>query len=593
MSYTPDSRLTVERVTEGLFIPLNAGIYQPPSLAERLFNVPLVGPLAAAAAAPSPFPPSTTDPRIFILDLSSHQGEIDWDILAAFNDPEVAAVHIRSGGGTGHLDTRFVFNWLQANRVGKPRSAYWYLRGDQGGSAQGEAFLRSFDRVQGDLGEGPFVIDLERIDGATPSEISTEAWAFIDFVQRRTDKEVWPYSAVWFTDTYMEFQAWFKVVKWWLAHWYAREVGKEHPGPPARPAGVEKDQVMEHQTTSFLKGSLFGASSGAIDGNRWEADPALFKQAYGIEEEPGNGEPDLEEQVRQNTEEIRLLKEKVSTLESNQTIIFQSLEIDNRRLDDHEARIVALEYDDPPPQPVGVFELGSPLPHPLSQHWMSQGFNLHYVDYPNVGGHDGLDWGIVVGTPVFAAHDGKVTVSGYRPGRTSDPYGDHVRIELEARDHAGVLRVYTSIYAHLSQLSVGIGDTVQAGQVVGLSGGVGSRSGNSSGPHLHFGVICQGAKGRGETYLNGDFMNPLLWLGRLVSGENLSVQLLQRRRVTAGGLNVRNAIGTTGTIVRFAMAQGTVFSVYEDTGGTWPWGAHDISRTAWSSIHDNWSEGVE
>ena len=88
-------------------------------------------------------------------------------------------------------------------------------------------------------------------------------------------------------------------------------------------------------------------------------------------------------------------------------------------------------------------------------------------------------------------------------------------------------------------------------------------------------------------------MNPWLWLGRLVSAENLSVQLLQRRRVTAGGLNVRNAAGVTGTIVRWAMAQGTIFTVYENTDGEWPWGAHDISRTAWSSIHDNWSERVE
>jgi murein DD-endopeptidase MepM/ murein hydrolase activator NlpD len=597
MIYRPDPRLTVERVTEGLFIPLNAGIYQPPSLAERLFGVPILGRVAAAAAEPQPFPPDPVDPRILILDLSSHQGEIDWDILAAFGDPTVQAVHIRSGGGTEHLDSRFVFNWTQAKRVGKPRSAYWYLRGDQSGIAQGRAFLQSFHRVQDDWGEGPFVIDIERRDGATPRELSLLAWDFIDYVQTHSNKECWVYSGAWFVNNYMEFQGWFTYVKWWLAHWYSKEVGREHPGPPARPNGVTEDQVMEHQTTSFLKGGLFGATSKAIDGNRWQSDPALFKKNWGIEEEPGNGEEpsDLEQQVEQNSVEIQLLQERVSSLEGQQALIFQSLQIDNQRLDYHDERITALEEGSPTPPPqIPGFSLGSPLTPPLSQYRLSQDFNKNIHNYQGVGGHDGLDWAIEVGTPIIASHKGRVTVSGYRPDRPDyDPYGDHVRIELEARDHNETLRVYTTIYAHLSQLLVDVGDVVETGQIIGLSGGVGSRSGYSTGPHLHFGVICQGAKGRGETFLNGDFMNPWLWLGHLVSGENLSVQLLQRRRVTAGGLNARNAIGTEGTIVRFAMVNGTIFSVYEDTGGEWPWGAHDISRTTWSSIHENWSERVE
>ena len=473
MSYTPDPRLTVERVTQDIFIPLNAGIYQPPSIAERLFGVPVIGRLAAAATVPSPFAPSPIDPRYLMLDLSSHQGPIDWDILAAFNEPEVRAVDIRSGGGVDALDTRFVFNWEHAKRVEKPRSAYWYMRGDMGGIVQAEGFLRSFDRVNGDLGEGPLKLDLERIDGATPHELSTYAWEFIDFIQRRTDKEVWPYSAVWFTDTYMEFQAWFRYVKWWLAHWYPKEVGKEHPGPPARPAGVSEDQVMEHQTTNFLKGLLFGATSSAIDGNRWQGDPILFDKAYGLEEESGNGESDLEEQVQQNTEVIHLLADRINVLEDNQILILQGLEIDDQQLADHEARLLCLEADEPPPSPIPNFELVSPLPAPLSQHRLSQDFNLNPADYPNVGGHDGLDWAVVVGTPILAAHDGLVTVSGYRPDRPDyDPYGDHVRIQLEARDHNDVVRVYTSIHAHLSQLSVDVGDMVKAGDLVGLSGGL-------------------------------------------------------------------------------------------------------------------------
>ena len=45
--------------------------------------------------------------------------------------------------------------------------------------------------------------------------------------------------------------------------------------------------------------------------------------------------------------------------------------------------------------------------------------------------------------------------------------------------------------AHLSQIDVQVGDIVEPGQVIGLSGGdrtQDDQAGNSSGPHLHYGV---------------------------------------------------------------------------------------------------------
>ena len=84
-------------------------------------------------------------------------------------------------------------------------------------------------------------------------------------------------------------------------------------------------------------------------------------------------------------------------------------------------------------------------------------------------GHNGLDFGIVVGTPIEATMDGKVVSAGWN----NQGYGNLVIVEN------GPYRTY---YAHLSSIPVSVGDSVAAGSVVGLSG----NTGNSTGPHLHY-----------------------------------------------------------------------------------------------------------
>ncbi|MCW1969350.1 MAG: peptidoglycan DD-metalloendopeptidase family protein [Anaerolineae bacterium] len=87
-------------------------------------------------------------------------------------------------------------------------------------------------------------------------------------------------------------------------------------------------------------------------------------------------------------------------------------------------------------------------------------------------GHSGLDYGMVTGTPLLAAADGTVI----KTLQLSTGYGIHVVLR-----HANN---YYTLYAHMSEISVQVGQTVKAGTVVGLSG----NTGNSTGPHLHFGV---------------------------------------------------------------------------------------------------------
>lgn len=84
-------------------------------------------------------------------------------------------------------------------------------------------------------------------------------------------------------------------------------------------------------------------------------------------------------------------------------------------------------------------------------------------------GHNGLDFGIPVGTDVEATMDGKVVYAGWN----NEGYGNLVIVEN------GPYRTY---YAHLSQIPVQLGESVSAGSTIGLSG----NTGNSTGPHLHY-----------------------------------------------------------------------------------------------------------
>lgn len=90
--------------------------------------------------------------------------------------------------------------------------------------------------------------------------------------------------------------------------------------------------------------------------------------------------------------------------------------------------------------------------------------------------HTGMDIGAAYGTNVLAANDGKVIVAQW-----NNAYGNYVVI-----DHGGG---YTTLYAHNSKLNVSVGQKVTRGQVIAKVGSTGF----STGPHLHFEIMINGA----------------------------------------------------------------------------------------------------
>lgn len=105
--------------------------------------------------------------------------------------------------------------------------------------------------------------------------------------------------------------------------------------------------------------------------------------------------------------------------------------------------------------------------------------------------HQGADLDPGQGTPIAAIADGVVTEVG-------NPSGSFGVYAIIRHDVNGV--TFSSLYGHmkLGSLQLVVGQTVNRGQLVGLVGD----TGQSTGPHLHFGI----------ENTSGTFVDPLAWI---------------------------------------------------------------------------------
>ena len=109
----------------------------------------------------------------------------------------------------------------------------------------------------------------------------------------------------------------------------------------------------------------------------------------------------------------------------------------------------------------------------------------------NLPYHNGQDFTVPIGTPIYAAFDGKVITKGYY----SD-YGNYIRIQHPSIDGHSV---WTG-YAHMNVPSpLAVGAQVYRGQQIGTSG----NTGFVTGPHLHWETSVDGVRINPRTFMAG------------------------------------------------------------------------------------------
>lgn len=174
--------------------------------------------------------------------------------------------------------------------------------------------------------------------------------------------------------------------------------------------------------------------------------------------------------------------------------------------------------------------------------------------------HKGIDYAVMVGTPVYACMDGDIQFAK----NVQTGYGRHVKI------------IHTdgsmSIYGHLQQIDISEGAKVIAGQKIGISGGDKSDNvngdGSSTGPHLHWEIRPPGKHASDQSAVD-----PMIYCLQYVAAE------IKVGEAT-GGLYVRSmpdqSYKAVGSIFRKSIAH-----IVEEKNG---WGRINSLRPEWVSM---------
>ncbi|MGV6810365.1 MAG: GH25 family lysozyme [bacterium] len=114
------------------------------------------------------------------LDISHHQGDIDWEAL---KDTPYQFVYIKATEGGDYIDRRFSENWQQAQAIGWITGAYHFFTFCRSGEEQAENFLLNVPKTASLL---PPAIDIEFAGNCkkilTKSELHKELDDFISII---------------------------------------------------------------------------------------------------------------------------------------------------------------------------------------------------------------------------------------------------------------------------------------------------------------------------------------------------------------------------------------------------------------------------
>lgn len=155
--------------------------------------------------------------------------------------------------------------------------------------------------------------------------------------------------------------------------------------------------------------------------------------------------------------------------------------------------------------------------------WNIEGGTLGWTRNGGSTRHKGMDFACPVGTPVFATHDGivKNIRTGFTNGECWESYQERTGVGDDFKNTFGCGngvdiectingRTYIVHYWHLTSAygNLTAGESVKAGDIIGISGNSGSAAEESSGgPHLHYQIDGAGQPVNPSSFIYAIFDN--------------------------------------------------------------------------------------
>ena len=189
--------------------------------------------------------------------------------------------------------------------------------------------------------------------------------------------------------------------------------------------------------------------------------------------------------IQTKTAQIQSYQNEINNQSGEAQAYQEDLEEQERLLKELEAQIAAAALANARAEDGDGGASGFLWPCPSSRRITSD-FGMREIPTPGAtANHNGIDIGAPTGSAILASASGRVTTSKY-----SYSSGNYIVIS-----HGNGV---STVYMHCSALYVSEGEMVSQGQTIGAVGSTGF----STGPHLHFGVM-----------VNGAYVNPRNYVG--------------------------------------------------------------------------------
>lgn len=218
------------------------------------------------------------------VDVSRYQGICDFQAMQAGG---VRGVAMRANISWGYEDDTFKQNWQWAGDAGLYRTPYHVLYPDQDAQRQVDNWFSTCPAID----SIPRVVDLELERAQTGYLIGERTRQISDLIFAHDEQRPIIYTRYNLANAWLK--NWSNAFKndhyWWLAQ-YRWNRSLEHPGPPTLPNGVEREQVILHQTADKKAAPAGWISERNLDRDRWQIGDEVIMDAW-IEATWGSPEP--------------------------------------------------------------------------------------------------------------------------------------------------------------------------------------------------------------------------------------------------------------------------------------------------------------